>query len=91
MWYSGIMIVSFGNKLAKEIWEKNSAKALPKELIPLATTGPEAVIVEFAATAPREVNTTFPPTFTKGVAIERVLVSAVVDLRVQDEAPLAVD
>lgn len=32
VWYSGIMIVSFGNKLAKEIWEKNSAKALPKEL-----------------------------------------------------------
>lgn len=32
MWYSGIMIVSFGNKLAKEIWEKNSAKAVPKEL-----------------------------------------------------------
>jgi proteic killer suppression protein len=26
------MIVSFGNKLAKEIWENNSTKALPKEL-----------------------------------------------------------
>ena len=25
------MIVSFGNKLAKEIWEKNSSKSLPKE------------------------------------------------------------
>jgi proteic killer suppression protein len=32
VWYSGIMIVSFGNKLAKEIWEKNSAKSLPKEI-----------------------------------------------------------
>jgi len=32
MWYNGIMIVSFGNKLAKEIWEKNSSKSLPKEL-----------------------------------------------------------
>ena len=26
------MIVGFGNKLAKEIWEKNSSKFLPKEL-----------------------------------------------------------
>lgn len=26
------MIVSFGNKLAQEIWEKNSSKSLPKEL-----------------------------------------------------------
>jgi proteic killer suppression protein len=26
------MIVSFGNKLAKEIWDKNSSKLLPKEL-----------------------------------------------------------
>lgn len=26
------MIVSFGNKLAKEIWEKNSSKSLPIEL-----------------------------------------------------------
>ena len=32
MWYSGLMIVSFGNKLAKEIWENNNSKALPKEL-----------------------------------------------------------
>lgn len=32
VWYNGIMIVSFGNKLAKEIWEKNSSKSLPKEL-----------------------------------------------------------
>lgn len=26
------MIVSFGNKLAREIWEKNSSRSLPKEL-----------------------------------------------------------
>ena len=32
MWYNGIMIVSFGNKLAKEIWERNSSRNLPKEL-----------------------------------------------------------
>ena len=32
MWYNEIMIVSFGNKLAKEIWEKNSSKSLPEEL-----------------------------------------------------------
>lgn len=32
MWYSGIMIVSFGNKIAKEIWEKNQSKGLPREL-----------------------------------------------------------
>lgn len=31
-WYSGIVILSFGNKLAKDIWETDSSKILPREL-----------------------------------------------------------
>jgi hypothetical protein len=57
--------------------------------VPLAITGPVPVIVEFAATADPAVKTTVPPALTTGVAIERVLVSAVKDLRVQVEIPEA--
>ena len=32
MWYKGIMIIGFGNKVAKEIWDKNQSKGLPREL-----------------------------------------------------------
>lgn len=31
MWHSGAMIVSFGNKTSREIWETNQSKGLPKE------------------------------------------------------------
>ena len=46
-------------------------------------------MVEFAATADPAVKTTVPPVLTTGVAIARVLVSAVEDLRVQVELPEA--
>jgi toxin HigB-1 len=32
MWYSVIVIVSLGNKAARDVWEKNACKALPKKL-----------------------------------------------------------
>ena len=58
---------------------------------PLAVTGPVPVIPEFTATAAPEVNTTEPSVFATGVRIERVLVSALVDERVQVETPEALD
>jgi hypothetical protein len=57
--------------------------------VPFAITGPVPVIVEFAATAEPAVKTTVPPALTTGVAIERVLVSAVKDVRVQVDTPEA--
>ena len=61
-----------------------------EESTPSATTVPDPEIVEFAATGPELmlVNSTVPPVFTKGVAIESVLVSGVVDRRVQVEIPI---
>ena len=56
--------------------------------VPLATTGVVPEIDEFAATAAPEVKTTVPPTLTTGVAIERVFVSAFVEVSVQVETPL---
>lgn len=56
---------------------------------PLAMTGPVAVIVEFATDGEPEAKTTVPSDFTKGVAIERVFVSAVVEVIVQVETPVA--
>lgn len=56
---------------------------------PSAVTGPVPVMVEFAATADPGVNTTVPPAFTTGVAIERVFVSALAEARVQVETPEA--
>lgn len=58
---------------------------------PSATTGPEPVIVELAATAPAAVKTTFDPALMNGVAIERVLVSATIEASVQVETPEALD
>ena len=54
-----------------------------------ATTGPEPVIDELTATAPPGSNTTVPSALLTGVAIERVFVSAVVEVRVQVETPRA--
>jgi hypothetical protein len=56
---------------------------------PLATTGPVAVIEEFAIDGEPVAKTTVPPAFTNGVAIESVFVSAVVELIVQVETPEA--
>ena len=56
---------------------------------PSAITGVVPVMVEFAATADPAVKTTVPPVLTTGVAIARVLVSAVADLSVQVELPEA--
>ena len=55
--------------------------------VPLATTGLVPVIVEFTATADPAVKTTVPSAFTTGVAIDNVLVSAVVDDKVQVDVP----
>jgi hypothetical protein len=57
---------------------------------PSATTGPVPVMLEFAATAAPDWKTTVPSDFVTGVTIERVLVSAVVDARVQVETPAVV-
>ena len=54
---------------------------------PSATTGPEPVMVEVAATAPPGVKVTVPSALIKGVAIERVFTSAVSEARVQVETP----
>lgn len=55
--------------------------------VPLATTGDVPVIDEFAGSAIGDVKTTAPPIFTIGVAIERVLVSAVAEASVQLAIP----
>ena len=57
--------------------------------VPSARTGEVPIMVELAATAESAVNTTVPPALTTGVAIESVLVSAVIDFRVQVETPEA--
>ena len=57
--------------------------------IPLATTGVVPVMVEFAATAPEGLKViAFPLTATGEVSC-RVLISAIVDAKVQTERPLA--
>ena len=56
---------------------------------PLATTGPVPVMVEFKATAAPAVKITVPSVFETGVTIERVLVSAVNEFKVQVETPEA--
>lgn len=55
----------------------------------LASTGPVPVIVELAATGAPAVKTTVPSDLDTGVAIDSVLVSAIVDERVQVDIPLA--
>ena len=54
---------------------------------PLAITVEVPVIVEFAATATSAVKMTLPSALTTGVAIERILVSALRELRVQVDTP----
>ena len=58
-----------------------------EEESPSAITGPDPVIVEFAATAPAEVKTTLPSAFERGVTIERIFVSGIEDFREQVEIP----
>ena len=57
--------------------------------LPSATVGSVPLMVEFAATGLPALNTTMPSAFTIGVAIESVLLSALVEARVQVETPLA--
>ena len=52
-----------------------------------ATTGPDPVTLEFAATAGPAVKTTVPSAFETGVTIERVFVSDFVDLIVHVDTP----
>ena len=54
---------------------------------PSATTGPVPVIVEFAIEGAPGVKTTVVPAFTTGVAMVRILLSAMVDARVQVDTP----
>jgi hypothetical protein len=56
---------------------------------PFAMTGPEPVIVEVATAAAPAVKVTVPSAFTIGVAIESVLISALVEVNVQVDSPLA--
>jgi propanediol dehydratase small subunit len=60
-----------------------------EDAAPLAITGPEPVMVEFTATADPAVKITVPSVLATGVTIERVLVSAVAELKVQVETPEA--
>lgn len=55
--------------------------------VPSATTGVVPEIVELTATAEPGVNTTVVPALTTGVTIERTLLSAYVEARVQVEIP----
>ncbi len=57
--------------------------------VPLAITGPEPVMVEFAATAPPAMKTTDPSALETGVAIERIFVSDLSEVIVQVETPEA--
>ena len=59
--------------------------------VPFATTGLVPVIDEFAATAEPAVKVTVPPDFTTGVAIDKVLTSAVFEVSVQVETPKELD
>ena len=56
---------------------------------PSATTGDVPTILELTATGEPAVNVTVLPIFVMGVAIERVFTSAVVEVIVQVEAPVA--
>lgn len=56
---------------------------------PSATTGVVPVMLEFAATGVPAVKVTVPSAFTTGVAIESVLTSALSELNVHVEAPVA--
>ena len=57
--------------------------------VPFATTGLVPVIVELTATAEPAVKTTVPSALTTGVAMDNVFVSAVVEDKVQVDAPEA--
>ena len=54
---------------------------------PSAFTGVVPEMLEFATAGDPGLKTTVPSAFTTGVAIERVLVSDLVDLSVQAETP----
>ncbi len=54
---------------------------------PFAVIFDVPLMLEFAATIAPAVKTTVPSAFVKGAVIERVLVSALVDFRVQVEIP----
>jgi hypothetical protein len=59
--------------------------------VPLASTGPEPVMVELAATALVEVKVTAFPVTAIGEVNCSVFTSAVVEASVQTESPLAFD
>ena len=57
--------------------------------IPSAITGPEPMMVEFAATGVPPIKIAVPPVFETGVSKLRVLTSALVDFKLQVESPAA--
>ena len=59
------------------------------DALPSASTGPVPVMLEFAAEAVADVKTTVPPDLIIGESIERVFVSAVEEVIVQVDAPVA--
>ncbi len=54
---------------------------------PSATTGPEPVMLEFTATAVPAVDSTVPSALVNGPVMERVLVSALIEVKLQVETP----
>ena len=59
------------------------------EDVPSAATGPVPVMLEFAITADCGVNVTVPDATLTGDTIDRIFVSALVDVRVQVDEPVA--
>ena len=57
--------------------------------VPFATTGLVPVIVELTATAEPAVKITVPSALTTGVAMDNIFVSALVEDKVQVDAPEA--
>lgn len=56
---------------------------------PSATTGPEPLMLEFAATTDPGPKITVPPLTATGIKRERVFVSAVVEPKLQVDVPVA--
>ena len=74
---TGLLLISFKVMVTVDVAE------------PLAMTGPEPVIDEFAATAPPAMKSTVPSVLDTGVIIERVFVSDLKEAIVQVETPEA--
>ncbi len=74
---TGLLLISFKVIVTVEVAD------------PSATTGEVPEMLELAATGEPAVKVTVPPVLVTGVAIERVLTSALDEVIVQVEAPVA--